>query len=152
MRTARMSGQSTKYRDASELSSYYWRYYTILLSTQLLSHDYQYHYHLITNLLLFVQACSQSIIRRHNHIIQHPIREVLLSQNSRMRPWLQTILPSYRLRETRRPLVPRIRFHHVLDGLLVHQLLQDRRSHVVYGHASASYPHVLTSTSPNRVF
>jgi len=61
MRTARMSGQSTKYRDASELSSYYWRYYTILLSTQLLSHDYQYHYHLITNLLLsFKHARNQS--------------------------------------------------------------------------------------------
>jgi hypothetical protein len=95
----------------------------MLLSIQLLSHDHQYYYHLITNLLLFVQACSQSIIRRHNHIIQHPIREVLLSQDSRVRPRLQPILLPYRLRETRRPLVPWIRFHYVLDGLLVHQLL-----------------------------
>jgi hypothetical protein len=69
--------------------------------------------------LLFIQTSSQSIIWCHNYIIQNPIRKLLLSQHSRMCPWLQPILLPYRLRKTRRPFVPRIRFHHVLNGLFV---------------------------------
>lgn len=62
------------------------------------------------------------IVRRHQLVPLHTLRELPLTKMRRMRPRLQPILPPYRLRKTRAPPFPRPLCHNALDSLDVHQL------------------------------
>ncbi len=65
---------------------------------------------------------TASIIRLHELIPLHPLREILLPQRRRMRPRLQAILLPNRSRKATTPLLPRKMRHHIFNRLFMHQI------------------------------